>query len=385
MTRNSTAHWSIGEVLTLLQAEYPEVTISKIRFLESQGLISPERTPSGYRRFYDDDFERLRWILAQQRDNYLPLKVIRDRLETEDLSMSASSTGDLSAAELWDGAALQGLPNGDDVELVSDEVEVAVVETSDATPPDQLAGESGIATGPLLDLTDQPVVDPVTIELAPDEVEDVAVVTPRTQTEAQPSLDEVFGQVAAELALGMPMSDGRVGFEAAPTDDDAAPGSEFAGDQAGEGEHHDTQDRVDIVAQSLADSAQVSPSMTLEELAAESGCDQRLLHDLERFGLIQGHVAIGSPLLFDGEALAVARLARGFGEFGLEPRHLRTFRLAAEREVGLVAQIIEPMMQRSSSDARAGSMRALVDMMELAEALHGVMIRRVTRELLPDR
>lgn len=74
------AYLSIGEVLSLLQAEFPEVTISKIRFLESQGLLDPERTPSGYRKFYDDDVDRLRWILRQQRENFLPLKVIKGRL-----------------------------------------------------------------------------------------------------------------------------------------------------------------------------------------------------------------------------------------------------------------------------------------------------------------
>src|SRR5260221_1614473 len=71
---------SIGEVLSLLHEEFPNVTISKIRFLESQGLLDPERTPSGYRKFYESDIERLRWILRQQRENFLPLKVIKDRL-----------------------------------------------------------------------------------------------------------------------------------------------------------------------------------------------------------------------------------------------------------------------------------------------------------------
>ena len=75
-----TDHLSIGEVLSLLQDEFPDVTISKIRFLESQGLIDPERTPSGYRKFYEADIDRLRWILVQQREHFLPLKVIKDRL-----------------------------------------------------------------------------------------------------------------------------------------------------------------------------------------------------------------------------------------------------------------------------------------------------------------
>jgi DNA-binding transcriptional MerR regulator len=77
----SGAHLSIGEVLAELRDEFPDITISKIRFLESQGLVDPERTPSGYRKFYDQDLARLRWILHQQKANFLPLKVIKERLD----------------------------------------------------------------------------------------------------------------------------------------------------------------------------------------------------------------------------------------------------------------------------------------------------------------
>ena len=76
-TRN---YQSIGEVLVNVKTEFPDITISKIRFLESEGLITPERTPSGYRKFYPQDVERLRSILRLQRDEYLPLKVIKERL-----------------------------------------------------------------------------------------------------------------------------------------------------------------------------------------------------------------------------------------------------------------------------------------------------------------
>jgi DNA-binding transcriptional MerR regulator len=75
------SYMSIREVLDLLKEEFPDVTISKIRFLESRGLIHPERTPSGYRKFFDVDVERLAWILRQQREHFLPLKVIKGRLE----------------------------------------------------------------------------------------------------------------------------------------------------------------------------------------------------------------------------------------------------------------------------------------------------------------
>ena len=71
---------SIGEVLDLLRPEFPDVSISKIRFLEAEGLIAPERTGSKYRKFYDGDVARLRYILALQRDHFLPLRVIKERL-----------------------------------------------------------------------------------------------------------------------------------------------------------------------------------------------------------------------------------------------------------------------------------------------------------------
>jgi DNA-binding transcriptional MerR regulator len=75
---------SIGEVLDTLRDDFPDISISKIRFLEAEGLISPERTESGYRKFYERDLARLRYILTLQRDHFLPLKVIRERLEQAD-------------------------------------------------------------------------------------------------------------------------------------------------------------------------------------------------------------------------------------------------------------------------------------------------------------
>jgi DNA-binding transcriptional MerR regulator len=103
-------HLAIGEVLALLQTEFPDVTISKIRFLEAQGLIVPERTAAGYRKFYDADIARLRWVLAQQRDNFLPLKVIKARLESGDLDSVGPVT---SQPSLWgesDGVAAAAPP-----------------------------------------------------------------------------------------------------------------------------------------------------------------------------------------------------------------------------------------------------------------------------------
>ena len=77
------AYFGIGEVLAQLRAEFPDVSVSKIRFLETEGLIQPARSPSGYRKFGPADVERLRYILTAQRDRYLPLRVIKDQLDAD--------------------------------------------------------------------------------------------------------------------------------------------------------------------------------------------------------------------------------------------------------------------------------------------------------------
>ena len=99
-TRN---YQSIGEVLVSVKTEFPDITISKIRFLEAEGLIEPERTPSGYRKFYSHDVERLKAILRMQRDEYLPLKVIKERLLQQDAGaedgLAGSPDGEASSSE----------------------------------------------------------------------------------------------------------------------------------------------------------------------------------------------------------------------------------------------------------------------------------------------
>lgn len=97
---------SIGEVLESVRSDFPDVSISKIRFLESEGLITPERTPSGYRKFYDGDVARLRYILSLQRDQFLPLRVIRQRLAQAD-----SNGGVFPAVETTDDAATESEPS----------------------------------------------------------------------------------------------------------------------------------------------------------------------------------------------------------------------------------------------------------------------------------
>ncbi|WP_433170805.1 transcriptional regulator FtsR [Actinoallomurus sp. CA-150999] len=92
-TSAARAYMTIGEVLGLLSAEFPDITVSKIRFLEAEGLIEPERSPSGYRKFVPADAERLRFILAAQRDHYLPLRVIKEHLDAVDRGLDPPPLG----------------------------------------------------------------------------------------------------------------------------------------------------------------------------------------------------------------------------------------------------------------------------------------------------
>jgi DNA-binding transcriptional MerR regulator len=102
------AYYGIGEVLAQLSGEFPDIRISKIRFLESEGLIEPARSPSGYRRFSRHDVQRLRYILTAQRDHYLPLRVIKEKLDSgEEAGLEPRAGGALlSRAELLEAAGI---------------------------------------------------------------------------------------------------------------------------------------------------------------------------------------------------------------------------------------------------------------------------------------
>lgn len=95
------AYFGIGEVLAQLRAEFPDISVSKIRFLEAEGLIQPARSPSGYRKFGPADVDRLRYILTAQRDRYLPLRVIKDQLDADE-----TQSGPLTRSELLDAAGI---------------------------------------------------------------------------------------------------------------------------------------------------------------------------------------------------------------------------------------------------------------------------------------
>lgn len=220
---------SIGEVLSELRPEFPDVTISKIRFLEDQGLVEPDRTPSGYRKFTPSDVARLRYVLAVQRDHYLPLRVIRDHLEA-------------------------------------------------------------------IDRGDEPSVLPGGVPLTP--------------------------RLVAE-----------------------------------DGERTDGG-RVDV-------------RLTRAELVESAGISDELLADLESFGLVTTRAAG----VYDGDALLVARTAGELAGFGIEPRHLRTIRTAADREAALVEQVVAPLRRQRAGQSDAKADEVGREVANLCVKLHAALVR----------
>jgi DNA-binding transcriptional MerR regulator len=294
----ATVHRSIGEVLALLRDEFPDITISKIRFLESQGLVDPERTPSGYRRFYDKDIDRLRWILRQQREHYLPLKVIKDRLD--------------------DG----------EIDLV------------DPSP----SAAAGVVDPP-------PIVIPEPIVLDPAPTVVTRVVPPPAPAAASPAAPD-RPRVLPEPTL-------------------------FAGrtvrDPAPAVVHPPASPRPSAAAEDLS-----SVSLTAQELADSTGLRVADIAELERFGLIEKRSA-GSLTVYDGDALVVARLAAAFRAHGIESRHLRMFKVAADREAALVEQIVQPLVRQRTPEARRILHDTVTDLSRLTDSLHSVLLRGALR------
>ena len=135
------AYLSIGEVLGKLRGDFPDITISKIRFLESEGLIEPQRTPSGYRKFTASDLDRLRYVLLLQRDQYLPLRVIKENLEALDRGLEPAANGGVASPR----PALASVDGDSSPE--------SFVHTSDMRlSREELLKASGLTDTPLVDL-----------------------------------------------------------------------------------------------------------------------------------------------------------------------------------------------------------------------------------------
>ena len=225
---------NIGQVLEVLRVDFPGVTIPKIRFLEAEGLVAPERTAAGYRKFSGADVERLRYVLRMQRDHYLPLKVIREHLDAMDRGLE---------------------------------------------PPPI---ESVVPTVP-------------TVALAAD---------------------------------GMPS------------------------------------------AESFRRTSDVR--LSRRELLKIAGVSEEFFAELEVFGLIAPRVGTTN---YDPDALLIAQTAHHLSEFGIEPRHLRAFKVAADREVGLVQQAVAPIARGRDAAAQGRAEDVMGEMAALSTRLHATLVK----------
>jgi DNA-binding transcriptional MerR regulator len=270
-TATTNSHLSIGEVLGLLLEEFPDVTISKIRFLESQGLIEPERTASGYRKFYDHDVELLRCILREQKDNFLPLKVIKDRLDT---------------------------------------------------------GE----------------IDPTSE-------------TPRPRGIANVALDE-SGEIVVDGSLGASRHPASHGQMPAPANDPTRP--------------------VQIVDDTNGIRLPAGVVLDAAEICSMSGLVPEQLEQLQSYGV----VVPSATKTYDEDALEIARIAKRFLDLGVDARHLRGWRVAADREAGLFEQVIQPLLRQRNPQSNDHAVAQLTELAMFGGQLRAAMMRTLLRRHL---
>jgi hypothetical protein len=130
----------------------------------------------------------------------------------------------------------------------------------------------------------------------------------------------------------------------------------------------------------FAEASPTSVSLTADELAAAAGISTADVADLERFALIE-HRSLGSTAVYDDEALLVARAAAVFLSHGIEPRHLRMYKVAADRESGVFEQVVLPLVHQRSPEARQRAVEMVEELARLGEVLHSAMLRRALKNL----
>jgi hypothetical protein len=124
-----------------------------------------------------------------------------------------------------------------------------------------------------------------------------------------------------------------------------------------------------------------SVSLTRAELCSASGLDEAEIKDLESYGLLEGR-SVGADVYYDGDALVVAQKASGFIARGIEPRHLRMFKVAAEREAGFLEQVVMPMLKQRNPDARQEALEILAELSALGQSLRAALLRHSLRDHL---
>jgi DNA-binding transcriptional MerR regulator len=300
----ATGTMSIGEVLGILKPEFPDITVSKIRFLEGAGLVQPDRSASGYRKFSEDDVARLRFVLRAQRDQYLPLRVIRQRLtDLEQVGGLDASGAPAGAAGPDTGAPGQG--------------------GRGAAGAD--AGAAGAGTGAGAGAGTAPA-----------------------------------GVAGAGTGAGSP------GTAA------GAAGAGMAGAQAGR-------------AAGVFGAPPSDAQFTRDELCRAAGATADQLIELESFGLVSARGSGERGAWYGGDDLVLLRLARELADYGLEARHLRMYKLFAEREAALFEQVVAPLVRQRNPEARARARDTIEALAQLGGRMRDLALRSAVHGVAESR
>ncbi len=345
---------SIGEVLELLQEDFPDVTISKIRFLESQGLIQPGRTASGYRRFNAADVDRLRWILHQQRDHFLPLKVIRQMLDDE---VDRYVDPDPAQPTLW--SRTDPFPVAEDGEQDDEqdgEQDGDGSGTGAARTRDGGVGGAGSAvpTGGTA-VTHDPAVT-----RDPADTGDGVGATGSAPDGGRPARRPVAPTQRRTFETPADV--------VAALQEDPRPRTPRRGDRPALWADRPVADQ---------------PTMSAEELCAAGGIDAELLADLERFGLVRAAQRAGETF-YGPSALEVAQLASRAAVHGISARHLRMYLVSAEREAGFIEQLTVPLLKQRNPESRSAAVSLSGELASLGADLHAALLRRELGPVLGD-
>ncbi|HXY28247.1 MAG TPA: MerR family transcriptional regulator [Acidimicrobiales bacterium] len=368
---SSRTYLSIGDVLTLLREEFPDVTISKIRFLESQGLVNPERSPSGYRKFFDHDVERLRWVLRQQREHFLPLKVIRDRLEDGELEEgeAEAANGGPGAHGAGPAAAESGAAQLVEEPTKADEEAMARILADASRRSAHLPAEA--QTRRELQVVGEGRTAAATALSSGRAVNSTSGAEP-AQTGAGTARTGASRRGGASGGgNGTPSGGTRRGKAGASTArTGSGPEPRQTKGSAGSG-----------TATGAASSTTTGVSLTLEELCTASGLSPEEVAGLQSFGLIEPMRVAGIET-FDEDALTVANLAVSFRSYGIEPRHLRLYRNAVDREVGLIEQVVIPLLRLRNPESRQRAVESADELASLGQSLRANLLRAALRRHL---
>jgi DNA-binding transcriptional MerR regulator len=394
---SSRTYLSIGDVLTLLREEFPDVTISKIRFLESQGLVNPERSPSGYRKFFDHDVERLRWVLRQQREHFLPLKVIRDRLADGDLGDDIGAVQpNGKAVQPAHAVAVAGVASGDAHEQPTKADEEAMARIlADASRRAARLPEEKQARPGLQVVAEAEAVKSAAV--APAAQHETASTSPR-RTAAERRADAtttLSGRPAASppvpAAPATPTSTptGHGNGTALPRPPEptmtprVVPAPSDASARKSEARKSEARksETAAAAASSPATAIVTGASLSADELCAASGLSLDELVGLKGFGLVEC-VTVAGIESYDEDALTVANLAAAFRAFGVEPRHLRLYRNAADRELGLIEQVVIPLLRQRNPESRQRAVDGADQLAALGQSMRATLLRQSLRRHL---